>query len=85
MATNTPKTSTTTQSQGQTSGSSTNKTSKFKRNKISNFKIVIFLLESIKGHGRDVVLIDGVRTPFLQSFTSYKDLMGYHLARHALL
>jgi hypothetical protein len=44
-----------------------------------------FLLESLKGFGRDVVLIDGVRTPFLQSFTSYKDLMGYQLARHALL
>ncbi|CAF1215354.1 unnamed protein product [Adineta steineri] len=41
--------------------------------------------KSIKGAGRDAVLIDGVRTPFLQSFTSYKDLMGYHLARHALL
>lgn len=41
--------------------------------------------KSIKGIGRDVVFIDGVRTPFLQSFTSYKDLMGYHLARHALL
>jgi len=45
----------------------------------------LFLLESIKGIGRDVVFIDGVRTPFLQSFTSYKDLMAYHLARHALL
>lgn len=41
--------------------------------------------KSIKGLGRDVVLVEGVRTPFLQSFTSYKDLMGYHLARHALL
>lgn len=41
--------------------------------------------ESIKGVGRDAVLIEGVRTPFLQSFTAYKDLMAYHLARHALL
>ncbi|CAF1055751.1 unnamed protein product [Adineta ricciae] len=41
--------------------------------------------KSLKGLGRDVVFIDGVRTPFLTSFTSYKDLMGYHLARHALL
>lgn len=46
---------------------------------------IVFFLESIKSLGRDVVFIDGVRTPFLQSFTSYKDLMGYHLARHALL
>lgn len=45
----------------------------------------LFVAESIKGLGRDVVYIDGVRTPFLQGFTSYKDLMGYHLARHALL
>ena len=42
-------------------------------------------LESIKSLGRDVVFIDGVRTPFLQSFTAYKDMMGYELARHALL
>ncbi|CAF4295653.1 unnamed protein product, partial [Rotaria socialis] len=34
---------------------------------------------------QQVVFIDGVRTPFLQSFTAYKDLMGYQLARHALL
>lgn len=46
---------------------------------------IFFILESVKGFGRDVVFIDGVRTPFLQSFTSYKDLMGYQLARHALL
>ncbi|CAF2074986.1 unnamed protein product [Rotaria magnacalcarata] len=41
--------------------------------------------KSTKGIGREVVFIDGVRTPFLQSFTAYKDLMGYQLARHALL
>ncbi|CAF0757246.1 unnamed protein product [Didymodactylos carnosus] len=41
--------------------------------------------QSLKSGGRDVVLIDGVRTPFLQSFTSYKNLMAYELARHALL
>ena len=78
MATNT------TQSQGQTSASSSNKTSKFERHEVPGLKSLYFL-ESVKGLGRDVVLIDGVRTPFLQSFTSYKDLMGYHLARHALL
>ncbi|CAF0746832.1 unnamed protein product [Didymodactylos carnosus] len=41
--------------------------------------------QSLKLNDRDVVLIDGVRTPFLQSFTSYKNLMGYELASHALL
>ncbi|CAM4864470.1 unnamed protein product [Rotaria socialis] len=41
--------------------------------------------KSTKDIGREVVFIDGVRTPFLQSFTAYKDLMGYQLARHALL
>ena len=45
----------------------------------------VCIVESIKGMGRDVVFVDGVRTPFLTSFTSYKDLMGYQLARHALL
>jgi hypothetical protein len=100
LATNTTKTPTkssasTTQSQGQTgaqqsttsassSGSSSNKTSEFWIYKIDCLKLSSFL-ESIKGLGRDVVFIDGVRTPFLQSFTAYKDLMGYHLARHALL
>jgi hypothetical protein len=33
---------------------------------------------------KDLVLIDGVRTPFLPSFTAYKDLMAYELARDAL-
>ncbi|CAF3959389.1 unnamed protein product, partial [Rotaria sordida] len=72
LATNTTKSSTT-QNQGQTGSQQTSSTSSSNKTK------------SIKGLGRDVVFIDGVRTPFLQSFTSYKDLMGYHLARHALL
>uniref|UniRef100_A0A2K5MRG7 Trifunctional enzyme subunit beta, mitochondrial n=1 Tax=Cercocebus atys TaxID=9531 RepID=A0A2K5MRG7_CERAT len=33
---------------------------------------------------RNVVLVDGVRTPFLLSGTSYKDLMPHDLARAAL-
>ncbi|CAF0779589.1 unnamed protein product [Brachionus calyciflorus] len=36
-------------------------------------------------HNKNIVLIDGVRTPFLPSFSAYKDLMGYELARNALL
>lgn len=71
LATNTKKaTSTSPSSTSQTQGQSTTTNSGTK---------------SLKGLGRDVVFIDGVRTPFLQSFTSYKDLMGYQLARHALL
>lgn len=34
---------------------------------------------------RNVVLIDGVRTPFLKSYTDYKDMLAYELQRHAVL
>lgn len=34
---------------------------------------------------KNIVYIDGVRTPFLQSGTSYKNLMPYDLARHSLV
>lgn len=34
---------------------------------------------------RNIVLIDGVRTPFLQSMTGYNDLRAYELQRLALL
>ncbi|XP_031833345.1 mitochondrial trifunctional protein beta subunit [Nomia melanderi] len=34
---------------------------------------------------KNIVYIDGVRTPFLQSGTSYKNLMAYDLARNALV
>eukprot|EP00123_Amoebidium_parasiticum_P022775 comp9474_c0_seq1/m.4517 comp9474_c0_seq1/g.4517 ORF comp9474_c0_seq1/g.4517 comp9474_c0_seq1/m.4517 type:complete len:474 (-) comp9474_c0_seq1:423-1844(-) len=37
-----------------------------------------------KRHGRNVVLVDGVRTPFQMSGTGYTDLMAYDLARMAL-
>ena len=81
MATNAPKaTSSPTASTGK--GSST---SNLIDEEKSSLVELVLLLESMKGLGRDVVFIDGVRTPFLQSFTAYKDLMGYHLARHALL
>ncbi|KAB0799330.1 hypothetical protein PPYR_07210 [Photinus pyralis] len=35
--------------------------------------------------GKNIVLIDGVRTPFLMSGTDYSKLMPHDLARHALL
>lgn len=35
--------------------------------------------------GKNIVLVDGVRTPFLQSFTDYTGLMPHELARQALL
>lgn len=34
---------------------------------------------------KNIVFIDGVRTPFLHSGTSYKNLMAYDLARHSLV
>lgn len=34
---------------------------------------------------KNIVFIDGVRTPFLQSGTNYKNLMAYDLARHSLV
>ncbi|KAG7197477.1 hypothetical protein KM043_013325 [Ampulex compressa] len=34
---------------------------------------------------KNIVFIDGVRTPFIQSGTQYQNLMAYDLARHALL
>lgn len=34
--------------------------------------------------GREAVLVDGVRTPFLKSNGAYKDLMAYELGAHAL-
>ncbi|XP_056019993.1 trifunctional enzyme subunit beta, mitochondrial-like [Ostrea edulis] len=37
-----------------------------------------------KTGGRNIVLVDGVRTPFLQSSTTYKSLMPHDLARTAI-
>lgn len=34
---------------------------------------------------KNIVFIDGVRTPFLQSGTHYKNLLAYDLARHSLV
>lgn len=35
--------------------------------------------------GKNIVLVDGVRTPFLMSGTDYAKLMPHELARHSLL
>lgn len=35
--------------------------------------------------GKNIVLVDGVRTPFLQSFTDYSKLMPHDLARQSLM
>lgn len=35
--------------------------------------------------GKNIVLVDGVRTPFLQSFTDYSKLMPHDLARESLV
>jgi len=42
-------------------------------------------LKSKNQHGKNIVLVDGVRTPFLPSYTEFKDLMAYELGRQALL
>ncbi|CAG2118209.1 unnamed protein product [Medioppia subpectinata] len=38
-----------------------------------------------KFSGKNIVLIDGVRTPFNHSNTDYKDLMAYELQTKAIL
>ena len=38
-----------------------------------------------KKFGKNIVLIDGVRTPFTQSGTDYNDLMAYELQTKAIL
>jgi len=38
-----------------------------------------------KNADENIVLVDGVRTPFLQSFSDYKDMMPHELAREALI
>lgn len=35
--------------------------------------------------GKNIVFVDGVRTPFLTSGTDYANLMPHELARHSLL
>lgn len=35
--------------------------------------------------GKNIVFVDGVRTPFLMSGTEYSNLMAHELAKHALL
>jgi acetyl-CoA acyltransferase len=38
-----------------------------------------------KPGGKDIVFVDGVRTPFLLSGTDYNSLMPHDLARYALM
>ena len=35
-------------------------------------------------YGKDIVLVDGVRTPFTMSGTAYQDLMNYELQKLAI-
>lgn len=66
----------------------------------SNLFLYIFFADSIRAFslgiqnnqkktlapktGDSVVLLDGVRTPFLMSGTDYNSLMPHELAKHAL-
>ncbi len=55
-------------------------------NNNSNNKKHFLLFEELKNpYGKNIVLVDAVRTPFLPSGTDYKDLMPHDLARTALL
>ncbi|XP_012274276.1 trifunctional enzyme subunit beta, mitochondrial [Orussus abietinus] len=45
----------------------------------------LFSMKHAGGPAKNIVFIDGVRTPFLQSGTKYNDLMAHDLATHALL
>ena len=38
-----------------------------------------------KSSGKDIVLIEGVRTPFLTAYSDYADLRAVDLQRHAIL
>lgn len=38
-----------------------------------------------KRTGKDIVIIEGARTPFVTSGSLYKDMMGYELQKHAVL
>lgn len=43
------------------------------------------LTASTSNGRKNIVLVDGVRTPFLNSGTDYADVMAYDLQRNALL
>ena len=67
---------------------SMNKPFKIVNNISSNSIIMIFFSAKkslAKPNVRNVVLVEGVRTPFLQSGTEYKDLMPHNLATKSLV
>lgn len=41
--------------------------------------------QQVENKNKNIVLVDGVRTPFLLSGTTYSKLMPHELARHSLL
>ena len=50
--------------------------------------LVIYLQAKVQAKnagGKNIVLVDGVRTPFLMSSTDYKNLMPHDLQRYALV
>ncbi|XP_043526970.1 trifunctional enzyme subunit beta, mitochondrial [Frieseomelitta varia] len=52
---------------------------------INNLRSNKFYATKSNHAAKNIVYIDGVRTPFLQSGTSYKNLMAYDLARQSLV
>jgi hypothetical protein len=49
------------------------------------FSSLNFHIEAKSQFSKNIVFVDGVRTPFLPSYTEFKDLMAYELGRNALL
>lgn len=61
-----------------------NKSQLLTKNSIHSDSIRLLAVPANNGR-KNIVLIDGVRTPFLNSGTDYADVMAYDLQRNALL
>ncbi|XP_064543391.1 trifunctional enzyme subunit beta, mitochondrial [Drosophila montana] len=69
----------------QTRNNSLNMTSFFRRLGHRQLSVQAAVQPKRSGNSQNIVLVDGVRTPFLTSGTSYSKLMPHELARHSLL
>ncbi|KAL7736680.1 hypothetical protein ACLKA6_015545 [Drosophila palustris] len=62
-----------------------NATSLFRRLEHRQLATAVAAQPKRSNNAQNIVLVDGVRTPFLTSGTSYSNLMPHELARHSLL
>ncbi|EDW61146.2 trifunctional enzyme subunit beta, mitochondrial [Drosophila virilis] len=69
----------------QTRNNYLNMTSFFRRLGHRQMSVQAAVQPKRSGNSQNIVLVDGVRTPFLTSGTSYSNLMPHELARHSLL